>query len=122
MAIRRVKRALLCVSGLLLSWIGGGTRFGATPAGDAICSQPIHSAAGRCSGLGAICVAGADAKAAAMAYRQQVETKQAAVLKELASRNFQVFGSVSVLVNADFRERSGEPGGGIAEHSGSDRR
>src|SRR5208283_4099650 len=40
--------------------------------------------------------------AAAVAYRQQVETKQAAVLKELASRKIQVLGSVSVLVNAIF--------------------
>ncbi|MGA3005538.1 MAG: ATP-binding protein [Acetobacteraceae bacterium] len=40
--------------------------------------------------------------AAAVAYRQQVETKQAAVLKELAARNIRVLGSVSVLVNAIF--------------------
>jgi uncharacterized protein (TIGR03437 family) len=40
--------------------------------------------------------------AAAVAYRQQVEAKQAAVLTELASRNIRVLGSVSVLVNAIF--------------------
>jgi hypothetical protein len=49
---------------------------------------------------------------AAVAYRQQVETKQAAVRKELASRNFQVFGSVSVLANAIF---VGAPASRVAE-------
>jgi uncharacterized protein (TIGR03437 family) len=49
---------------------------------------------------------------AAVAYRQQVETKQAAVRQELASRNFQVFGSVSVLVNAIF---VGAPASRVAE-------
>jgi uncharacterized protein (TIGR03437 family) len=50
--------------------------------------------------------------AAAVAYRQQVETKQAAVLKELGARNFQVFGSASVLVNAVF---VGAPASRVAE-------
>ena len=50
--------------------------------------------------------------AAAVAYRQQVETKQAAVRKELAARNFQVLGSVSVLVNAIF---VGAPASRVAE-------
>src|ERR1039457_3518383 len=36
-------------------------RLGASPTAGAIRSQPIHSAAGRRSGLGAIWVAGADA-------------------------------------------------------------
>ena len=49
---------------------------------------------------------------AAVAYRQQVETKQAAVRQELAARNFQVFGSVSVLVNAIF---VGAPASRVAE-------
>ena len=50
--------------------------------------------------------------AAAVAYRQQVETKQAAVRKELASRSFQVLGSVSVLVNVIF---VGAPASRVAE-------
>jgi len=41
-----------------------------------------------------------------------VETKQAAVRQELAARNFQVFGSVSVLVNAIF---VGAPASRVAE-------
>jgi uncharacterized protein (TIGR03437 family) len=49
---------------------------------------------------------------AAVAYRQQVETKQAAVRKELAARDFQVFGSVSVLMNAIF---VGAPASRVAE-------
>ena len=50
--------------------------------------------------------------AAALGYRQQVETKQAAVRKELASRDFQVLGSVSVLLNAVF---VGAPASRVAE-------
>jgi uncharacterized protein (TIGR03437 family) len=40
--------------------------------------------------------------AAAVGYRQQVETRQAAVLRELESRNIRVLGSVSVLANDIF--------------------
>jgi uncharacterized protein (TIGR03437 family) len=40
--------------------------------------------------------------AAAVAYRQQVETRQANVVRDLRSRNIQVTGSVSLLINAVF--------------------
>ena len=40
--------------------------------------------------------------ASAVAYRRQIEDKQAAMKKELESRNFSVTGSVSVLLNALF--------------------
>jgi uncharacterized protein (TIGR03437 family) len=39
---------------------------------------------------------------AAVAYRQEVETRQQAVLSQLRARNFQVTGSVSTLLNAIF--------------------
>jgi uncharacterized protein (TIGR03437 family) len=50
--------------------------------------------------------------AAAVAYRQQVAARQAAVLKELASRNIRVMGSVSVLANDIF---VGAPASRVAE-------
>jgi uncharacterized protein (TIGR03437 family) len=50
--------------------------------------------------------------AAAVSYRSQVETKQAAVLRELAFRNIRVLGSVSVLANDIF---VGAPASRVAE-------
>ena len=49
---------------------------------------------------------------AAQAYRQQIETKQAAVLRELASRNIPVTGSVTEVLNAIFVSA---PAGRVAE-------
>ena len=40
--------------------------------------------------------------AAAINYRQQIETQQRAVMQDLAGRNFQVAGSVSTVMNAIF--------------------
>ncbi|HUB83497.1 MAG TPA: S8 family serine peptidase [Bryobacteraceae bacterium] len=39
---------------------------------------------------------------AAIAYRQQVESRQASVMRDLAGRNFQVVGSASMVMNAVF--------------------
>ena len=40
--------------------------------------------------------------AAAVSYRQQIESRQASVIQELRSRNIRVTGSVSLLINAVF--------------------
>jgi minor extracellular serine protease Vpr len=106
MALRRVKRGLLCVSFLALA---AGAQ---TP-------QPAQFVPNQYillledAPVSARFVSREQMRtAAAVGYRQQVETKQAAVRKELASRSFQVLGSVSVLVNAIF---VGAPASRVAE-------
>jgi uncharacterized protein (TIGR03437 family) len=102
MALRRVKRALLSVSFLSLSWIVvAPVRAQSPQPAPFIPNQYIllledAPVAARFASREQM------RTAAAVAYRQQVETKQAAVLKELAARNIRVLGSVSVLVNAIF--------------------
>jgi uncharacterized protein (TIGR03437 family) len=112
MALCRVKRALLCVSFLFLSWIVVAPLPAQPPQpGPFVPNQYILLLED--APVSARFVSREQMRtAAAVGYRQQVETRQAAVLKELASRNIQVLGSVSVLVNAVF---VGAPAGRVAE-------
>jgi uncharacterized protein (TIGR03437 family) len=102
MAVRRVKRALLSVFFLSLSWIVVVPARAQSPQpAPFIPNQyillledaPVSARFASREQMRA---------AAAVGYRQQVEAKQAAMLTELASRNIRVLGSVSMLVNAIF--------------------
>ena len=112
MAIRSAKRALQCGSFLLLSW----TVVAPVPAQPPQPAQFIPNQYILLLEDAPVSARFASREqmrtAAAVAYRQQVETKQAAVLKELAARNIRVLGSVSVLVNAIF---VGAPASRVAE-------
>ena len=106
MALRRVKRGLLCVSFLsLAAWAQAPQPAQFVPNQYILLLEDAP--------VSARFVSREQMRTtAAVAYRQQVETKQAAVRKELASRNIQVLGSVSVLVNDIF---VGAPANRVAE-------
>ncbi len=112
MALFRVKSAFQCVACLLLSWmVVVPVPAQPPPPGPFIPNQYILLLED--PPVSARFVSREQMQtAAAAAYRQQVEAKQAAVLKELASRNIQVLGSVSVLVNDIF---VGAPASRVAE-------
>ena len=112
MALRRVKRGFLCVPCLFLSWMVAAPVSAQPPqATQFVPNQYILLLED--APVSARFVSREQMQtAAALGYRRQVETKQAAVMKELASRNFQVFSSVSVLLNAVF---VGAPASRVAE-------
>jgi uncharacterized protein (TIGR03437 family) len=102
MAIRSAKRALQCSSFLLLSW----TVVAPVPAQPPQPAQFIPNQYILLLEDAPVSARFASREqmrtAAAVGYRQQVETKQAAVKRELAARNIGVLGSVSVLANDIF--------------------
>jgi uncharacterized protein (TIGR03437 family) len=106
MALRRVKRGLLCVSFLSLAAGAQAPQPGPFVPNQYILLLEDAPVAARFVSREQM------RTAAAVAYRRQVEGKQAAVLKELGSRNIQVLGSVSVLANDIF---VGAPASRVAE-------
>src|ERR1035437_6106407 len=96
-------------------------RQGANPTTGAIRSQPIHSAAGRRSGLGAICVAGADADGRGGWVPATGGDEAGGRAEGAGVPRFSGLRFGFRAVECRFRRRSGEPRGGVAEHPGSDR-
>ena len=114
MAICRVKRALQCVSFLLLSWMVA-VPVAAQPPQPAPFVPNQYILLLEDAPVSARFASREQMRtAAAVAYRQQVEAKQAAVLKELAVPQYPGFGFGFRAGECHFRGRSGEPGGGTA--------
>jgi uncharacterized protein (TIGR03437 family) len=112
MAICNAKRALQCTSFLLLSWLVV-VPVSAQPPQPAPFIPNQYILLLEDAPVSARFASREQMRTdAAVAYRQQIETRQAAVRQELASRNFQVLGSVSVLLNAVF---VGAPASRVAE-------